>query len=158
MMLKSTEKESINLENLNNKFNNFKSLQVTKTENDINDNNNLLNDDMEHDDYKVCTKQIKNLEDVADYRNKKFKHIYEQTKLVENITKDLNYLTRSQHQKLETIDDNIDNMKHDAQKSYRIVLKTSEEDKKYKENKCCIMLLISFSLIFMLLIFIGFNR
>lgn len=158
MMLKSLEKESISFESLNNKFINFKNFQAKKAPFEPSDSQNLLHDDLEHGEYKVCTTQIKNLNDIADYRNKKFKHIYEQTKLVESITKDLNILTKSQHQKLETIDDNIDNVKHNAQQSYRTVLKTSEEDKKFKENKCCVMLLIAFAMFFMLLIFLNFNR
>ena len=157
MMLKSLEKEAITFENLSNKFLNFKNSQIKNLEFNSNDNQNLLHDDLEHGDYKVCSTQIKNLNDVAEYRNKKFKNIYEQTKIVETMTKDLNMITKVQHQKLETIDDNIDNLKHNAQQSYRTVLKTSQEDKKFKENKCCIMLLIAFALFFMLLLFLNYN-
>lgn len=156
-MLKSLEKEAITLESIKNKFLNYKNLQ-NKTPDYSNDSSNLLHDDLENgDSYKVCTTQIKNLNDVAEYRNKKFKNIFEQTKLVETMTKDLNIITKSQQQKLETIDDNIDNLKLNAQQSYRTVLKTSEEDKKFKENKCCVMLLIAFALFFMLLIFLNYN-
>jgi len=157
MMLKSLEKESIIFENFKNKFMNFKVSFNNNSDYNSNDNQNLLHDDLEQGDYKVCSTQIKNLNDVADYRNKKFKNIYEQTKIVETMTKDLNLITKTQHQKLETIDDNIDNLKHNAQQSYRVVIKTSEEDKKFKENKCCIMLLIAFALFFMLLIFLNYN-
>lgn len=156
-MLKSLEKESIIFENFKNKFMNFKVSFNNNSDYNSNDNQNLLHDDLEQGDYKVCSTQIKNLNDVADYRNKKFKNIYEQTKIVETMTKDLNLITKTQHQKLETIDDNIDNLKHNAQQSYRVVIKTSEEDKKFKENKCCIMLLIAFALFFMLLIFLNYN-
>ena len=157
-MLKQLEKEAITLEGIKNKFINFKNSQSKSTDYNSNDNQNLLQDDLEQGDYKVCSTQIKNLNDVAEYRNKKFKNIYEQTKIVETMTKDLNLMTRSHTQKLETIDDNIDNLKHNAQVTYRTVLKTSEEDKKFKENKCCIMLLISFALFFMLLIFLNYNN
>ncbi len=156
-MLKSFEKESITLESIKNKFIDFKNLQ-SKSYDYSNDNQNLLHDDLENGDcYKVCSTQIKNLNDVAEYRNKKFKNIYDQTKIVETMTKDLNIISKTQQQKLETIDDNIDNLKHNAQQSYRTVLKTSFEDKKFKENKCCVMLLIAFALFFMLIIFLNYN-
>ena len=156
-MLKNLEKESFTLENIKNKFNSHKNNQK-KSYVEHNDNSSLLNDDIESQEFKVCSTQIKNLNDVADYRNKKFKHIYEQTKMVENITNDLNSLTKVQSQKLETIDDNIVTVKDNSQKSYKTVLKTSTEDKKFKENKCCIMLLVSFALFFMLFIFLNINN
>jgi methyl-accepting chemotaxis protein len=157
MMLKQLEKEAITLEGTKNKFLNFKNSQIKSLDFNTNDSNNLLNDDLEHGDYKVCSTQIKNLNDIAEYRNKKFKSIYEQSKIVETMTKDLNIITKTHTQKLETIDDNIDNLKHNAQQTFRTVLKTSEEDKKFKENKCCVMLLIAFALFFMLLIFLNYN-
>lgn len=159
-MLKSVEKETITLENIQNKFNNFKNFQGKNYDMDINDNHNLLsnNNDIEHNEYKVCTSQIKNLEDVADYRNKKFKNIYDQTKLVENITKDLNILTKSHLEKLETIDDSIVKVKDNSQQSYKIVINASEEDNKFKDNKCRIMILLIFTILLVIVIFKNFNK
>lgn len=158
MLLKNTEKESITLENIKNKFLSFKNnLKKNYIESD-NDSSLLIADPNESLEFKVSSTQIKDLNDVAEYRNRKFKHIYEQTKIVENITKDINSLTQVQTQKLETIDDNIVSVKDNAQKSFKSVLKTSEEDKKFKENKCWIMLLISFALFFALLIFLNVSN
>ena len=157
MLLKNTEKESITLETIKNKFIAFKNNQKNNY-NEQDDNTSLLGDGNESLEFKVSSTQIKDLNDVAEYRNRKFKHIYEQTKMVENITKDINLLTKTQTQKLETIDDNILSVKDNAQKSYKTVLKTSEEDKKFKENKCWIMLLISFALFFALLIFLNVSN
>ena len=157
MLLKNSEKESITLENIKNKFITFKNNQKNNS-NEQDDNTSLLSEGNESLEFKVSSTQIKDLNDVADYRNRKFKHIYEQTKMVENITKDINLLTNVQSQKLETIDDNIVTVKDNAQKSYKTVLKTSEEDKKFKENKCWIMLFISFALFFALLIFLNFSK
>lgn len=157
MLLKNTEKESISLESLKNRFISFKNNQKNNY-NEADDNTSLLTDGNESTEFKVSSTQIKDLKDVAEYRNRKFKHIYEQTKMVENITKDINLLTNMQSQKLETIDDNIVTVKDNAQKSYKTVLKTSEEDKKFKENKCWIMLLVSFALFFALLIFLNISN
>ena len=149
MFLKNTEKESFILENIRKRFADFKNNQKKSFISEHEDNNSLLQDDSDSQDFKVCSTQIKYLNDVADYRNRKF---------VENITKDINMLTKVQSQKLETIDDNIVTVKDNAQASYRTVLKTSNEDKKFKENKCWIMLLISFALFFMLLIFLNIQN
>jgi hypothetical protein len=168
-MLKNLEKELFNIESIKNKFNSFKN----NINNDINnrnkgkinnnyDNSSLLNDndydyDNEYDynyshEFKVSDKQIKNLSDVADYRNKKLKHIYEQTKIVENISKDINNLTRIHSQKLESLDDNIIIVKDNSEKSYKTVLKVSKEDTNFKQNKCWILLFVLILILLFLLI------
>lgn len=155
-MLKNLEKESHFFESLKNKFFSFKNNQKKSYVEDT-DNSCLLSDDLESQEFKVCTTQIKSLSDVADFRNKKFKQIYEQTKIVENISNDINSLTKVQSQKLETIDDNIFSVKDNAIASFDIVLKTSKEDKNFKNNKCFILLLISVAMLLMLLIFLNIN-
>jgi hypothetical protein len=179
-MLKNLEKESFNIESMKNRFNSFKNSidinksNIRKNNNDYNkynynnDNSSLLNDndynENEYNDYndsqefKVSDKQIKNLSDVADYRNKKFKHIYEQTKIVENISKDINSLTRVHSQKLESLEDNIITIKDDSEESYKTVLKVSKEDRNFKQNKCWILFLVLILIVLFLLIFFNMNK
>ena len=98
------------------------------------------------------------MEDIANYRNAKFQNIYEQTLYVKKVTEDINLLTNSQHKKIEKIEENVDNVFHNAKETLSTLIKTSKEEKIFRDNKCCIIMLISLALFFLILIMLNMNR
>lgn len=161
-MTKSLEKEIDNFNKNCSSFHAIKMNQTKKTEIDFNENSNLLggnNDDLEmNQQFKVSEKKIKYMEEIADYRNQKFRHINEQVHYIQKLSVDINEITKDQHKKIERIDDNVESVLHNAKETFKTLLTTSKAEKDFKENKCCIVLLISIALLFLFLLMIHMNR
>jgi hypothetical protein len=101
---------------------------------------------------------IKLIDDIANYRNAKYQNIYQETLYLKKVTNDLNLITNQQHEKIEKIDENIDTVLHNAKESHNILIKTAKEEKIFRENKCCIILLISLALFLLILLMLNMNR
>jgi t-SNARE complex subunit (syntaxin) len=135
----------------------MKSNQTKVDSIDFSESNNLLDEgDSEEQQFKV--KDIKYYEDIANYRNAKLENIREQTFYVGKISKDIHLMTQDQHKKVEKLDDNLDNVLHNAKETFNSLLKTSKEERNFRDNKCCVILLISLALFFLILIMLNMNR
>jgi len=160
-MCKTLDKE---IENFNKNTSNFQliktNLMKNSAESEFTENNNLLSDRAEDDSqkFKVSDKQIKYYEDIANYRKEKTKTIYSEVLLVNKISNDINLLTHQQDKKIEQIDDNIEPVLLNAKDTFKQLLQASENDKKFKNNNCCIIFIIVMAVLFLFLVLINMNR
>jgi t-SNARE complex subunit (syntaxin) len=111
---------------------------------------------LEDQQFKVA--EVRHMEEIAEYRKGKLENIQQQTYYVGKITKDINLLTTHQHGKVEKIHDNLDDVVHHVQETFNSLLKTSKEERNFKDNKCCVILLITLALFFLILIMLNMNR
>ncbi len=70
----------------------------------------------------------------------------------------MNSITKKQTDKFETLANHIDETLYNAKKTHVELLKTHEFESKTKDNKCCIVMLITFALLFLTLILINMNK
>ena len=102
------------------------------------------NEDEDDEEAQMIPKmQVQNLNHLIESRNKSIQNIYKKTLLVNQIAKEVNEITNGQEKSLETIEDNIQNVKLSSEDTHRTVLKRFNEIKNEKNNKCCILLFLS---------------
>lgn len=155
-IITALKKEKTNLRNNRNKFEELKSSFYANNSNETNthENSNLLH---EAQKFKVSETQIKYMEDIAKYREEKMRHINEQIKYVDKLSKDTQFLTQKADIKIDTLVDNIDNTLHTQKETFKMVQKLSKEEKSLKDNKCCLMFLISIALMLIIIVVINMN-
>lgn len=154
-MSRSLEKEIANFNKIHSNFNVMKINIAHKNESEYNESNGLLknnNDDEDNQMYKVNDKKIKYMEDISKYRKEKLQNFYEQGLYIKKITDDILHITKDQDKKFETIDDNVENVVHNAKETYKTLLTTSKEEKSFKDNKCWIMLFVIVAFFFLILV------
>jgi hypothetical protein len=102
--------------------------------------------------YKVSQGQIRYMNDIAEYRNKKSQHIYQETLYLKKIGEDINKLTHSQDKKLDNINNDIVSTLQNTKETERSLLNIAKEEKAFKDNKFCIMSLILGALVLIMMV------
>jgi hypothetical protein len=92
------------------------------------------------------------MDEIVKSQSQKYSKIYKDVLLIDQITKDINTLTVNQENKMDSIITHIEPVVDNSKDIYRTLIETSEEDKKFKTNNCIIIMLIAFSLFFLLII------
>ena len=64
-------------------------------------------------------------------------------------------MTKKQTEKFESLANYVDDTVHNVKKAHVELLKVHHYESTFKDNKCCIVLLITFALLFLSLIFIN---
>jgi hypothetical protein len=67
-------------------------------------------------------------------------------------------ITKKQTEKFESLANHVDETMHNAKKTHVELLKTHQYESQIKDNKCCVVMLITFALLFLSLIFINMNK
>jgi len=147
---------------LHSKFEEIKSFYSKYNDNPIeNESKNLLNNedhDNERQDFKVKDDQIKYYQDIAKYRSDKMKYINEQAYYIKKLSDDARTLTVAADVKIDSLADNVEQTVHNQKETYKMLLQNSKEEKSFKDNKCCVIFLISLALLFLMMILINMNR
>ena len=105
--------------------------------------------------FKINDNKIKYYEEVAHERNEKLKKIKEDSEYVVKLSTDMHKLTVSQDTKINRIHDNVDDVVYNSKQTLNSLIKTAADDKKFKETKCCVLVLLSFALIFLVMLFMN---
>eukprot|EP00340_Litonotus_pictus_P000835 CAMPEP_0170528344 /NCGR_PEP_ID=MMETSP0209-20121228/13849_1 /TAXON_ID=665100 ORGANISM="Litonotus pictus, Strain P1" /NCGR_SAMPLE_ID=MMETSP0209 /ASSEMBLY_ACC=CAM_ASM_000301 /LENGTH=224 /DNA_ID=CAMNT_0010819499 /DNA_START=56 /DNA_END=726 /DNA_ORIENTATION=- len=111
------------------------------------ENSGLLQD---VEQYKVNTKDIKFMQDISKFREDKMKDINEKIYLVDKCSKDMQFLTEKGNKQIDNIIDNVTSTLEHQNEAHEVLVKTNKEEQDYKENKCCVILLIVVSIVFLL--------
>ena len=127
---------------------------------DFGESNNLI-DNVNFDEeqqFKVSKSNIKYLNDIAEMRNGKIKSIYEQTLHAKKLTNDIQELTKMQDEKIGSIHNNIEDVVYNSKETYKNLLKTSDDEKAAKDNKCWLIALGIVGITFLIIILIHMGR
>jgi t-SNARE complex subunit (syntaxin) len=126
---------------------------------DVAESNSLLAEEPTTEEEQHYTaKEFKYYEDIVNHRNNKLERFREHAFYIGKISKDINSMTQEQHNKIERIDDNLGDVLYNAKETFNSLLKTSKEESNFRNNKCCVILLISLALFFLILIMLNMNR
>lgn len=152
---KIISKEKVNYNLVKEKFNELKSISHGSTggsefSNNPTENKGLL---QEYDQYKVNKNDIKFMKDISKYREEKLTHINEQIHLIDKYSKDMAFMTNQSGKQLNNLVDNIDVAYQHQNDANTLLIKTNKEEQAFKENKCCVILLLTASLLFLLVLF-----
>jgi hypothetical protein len=96
--------------------------------------------------------------EIAEYRNHKYVAIQQDAVLLNKITNDIWQLTTSQQTTIEKIHDHVGDVVFNVKDTMNILTKTALQERNLKDNKCCVVLLISLSLFFLIIIMLNMNR
>ena len=70
----------------------------------------------------------------------------------------MNEITQMQTAKINNIQSHMENTEQNSKQTYKQILISSREDKNAKDNKCCIILLVSVAILFLILILMNYTR
>jgi hypothetical protein len=137
-----------------------KTVEKSSSFDNVDSNTRLMSDNFENQEnqLKFAEINIKSISDIAAYRTTRISNICNQTKMIEVITKDLKSITQNQTEKLNLFSDHVTIVSNNVKEANTELMKTFKQESAFKDNKCCLILLITFALIFITLMIINMNK
>lgn len=86
--------------------------------------------------------QILSLNHLVQSKNEQVDKIYKKTLLVNEISNEINTFTHSQEEKMETIEENIAQVKEHTKETFKSAFEVAQRDKKYKVNNFYVLLFL----------------
>ena len=74
------------------------------------------------------------------------------------LTEDIHELTKMANTKVDQFGNDIEDVVQSSKETYKTLLKTAEDEKTSKDNRCCIMFLLVIAVVFLVLILMNMQR